>query len=206
MLGIAPFILALAPVPAAVPIAGLYRSHQAEIGAALELSGDGRFRYQLEYGVISEGGEGDWSSDGPSVTLTSNPMPEAPCFVLVRDEPLPPGKLSIQIIEPESEWLKRIDALVAIDGAAAMPVRFTGDEIVDIPSGRSAVVTPLVPFYGDPAGRFPISLAAGHRLLLRFDARDLGRVRFDHERLTLDDGALLLNRYDAAIRLERAEN
>jgi hypothetical protein len=64
-------MLAAADAP---PVTGFYRSNQMEIGAALELEADGRFQYQLDYGAVSEGAEGSWSSDGSSVYLTATRM------------------------------------------------------------------------------------------------------------------------------------
>jgi hypothetical protein len=56
------------------PLAGFYRAHQMEVGAALELDGDGHFQYQLDYGAASESAEGTWSSDGKVVYLTATRM------------------------------------------------------------------------------------------------------------------------------------
>lgn len=67
----AALLLAAADVP---PVAGFYVSNQMEIGAALELDPDGKFQYQLDYGAVSEGAEGSWSSDGTNVYLTATRM------------------------------------------------------------------------------------------------------------------------------------
>ena len=71
---LAALLLWAAPADA---VAGLYETDQMEVAAALELNTRGRFRYALEYGAVSERGEGDWVFDGRQVTLTSNPMPPA---------------------------------------------------------------------------------------------------------------------------------
>ena len=68
---LAALLLAAADAPAVV---GFYRSNQIEIGAALELDGDGQFQYQLDYGAVSESAEGSWSSDGSTVYLTATRM------------------------------------------------------------------------------------------------------------------------------------
>lgn len=65
------FLLAMA---GATPVGGFYRSNQIEVGAALMLDDDGRFQYQLDYGAVSEGAEGDWTSDGHTVFLTATKM------------------------------------------------------------------------------------------------------------------------------------
>ena len=53
-----------------------------EVGAALDLRADGRFRYQLDYGAVSEQAEGQWTSDGKTVRLTTKPLAEASNFRL----------------------------------------------------------------------------------------------------------------------------
>ena len=78
--------VSLATAPASV--AGLYQSHQMEVGAALELRKDGHFRYQLDYGAVSETAEGEWTFDGKTVRLTSKPMPKAPSSSLSATTPL----------------------------------------------------------------------------------------------------------------------
>jgi hypothetical protein len=67
----AALLLAAADAP---PVTGFYVSNQMEIGAALELEADGKFQYQLDYGAVSEGAEGNWSSDGTNVYLTATRM------------------------------------------------------------------------------------------------------------------------------------
>ena len=75
---VAAFLLWASPLPAVDAVAGMYETDQMEVAAALDLQRGGRFRYVLDYGAVSERGEGDWAFDGRSVRLTSNPMPPAP--------------------------------------------------------------------------------------------------------------------------------
>jgi hypothetical protein len=56
-------------------LTGLYRTHQMEVGAALELHADGTFQYSLDYGAVSEAAEGHWNSADGVVTLDSDPLP-----------------------------------------------------------------------------------------------------------------------------------
>lgn len=202
MLAFAPLLLALAPAPGQV---GFYRSNQMEISAALELSANGRFRYQLDYGAVSESGEGDWTSDGRYVLLTSNPMPKAPAYVLVEDEPLPRGKLGLRVVAPQSPYFDQVDVLVSIDGGAARELRIAKNETIALPPGKVATVTVLVPMYGQAAGRFRLPLSRGHRLSLRFEPNQATVARFERTPLAIDHGALLLRRYDTLIRFERAQ-
>ena len=68
---IAALVLAAAPVAAPATLVGLYRSHQMEVGAALDLRADGRFRYQLDYGAVSEAADGRWTAANGVVLLNS---------------------------------------------------------------------------------------------------------------------------------------
>jgi hypothetical protein len=193
----------LAAAPAAV--VGLYQAHQMEVGAALELQKNGHFRYQLDYGAVSEQAEGDWTFDGKTVRLTTRPKPNPPAFELVRDDPAPVGNTDITI-EPPGFGADgyRIDA-IGTDASTGQKGLVTTDADGHVESGghKLSAVEPLVPVYGTPGGNFPLSLDRGHRLLLRFHANDLGRASFEGEPLSLTKGALVLNRYETEIRFIR---
>ena len=45
-----------------------------EVGAALLLKPDGQFRYQLDYGAVSESADGSWTEHPGIVLLTSTRM------------------------------------------------------------------------------------------------------------------------------------
>jgi hypothetical protein len=72
--------LLLAAAAAQSSLAGVYQAQQMEVGAALELRKNGHFRYELDYGAVSEEAEGDWTSEGKTVRLTTKPMPKLPSF------------------------------------------------------------------------------------------------------------------------------
>ena len=80
MVWLAALLIALAPLPAAPApppadtLAGTYATQQMEVGAKLELKADGRFRYMLDYGAVSEAAEGDWTAAKGVVHLDSDPM------------------------------------------------------------------------------------------------------------------------------------
>jgi hypothetical protein len=199
----APFVaLMLAPAAA---VAGLYQSQQMEIGAALELQKNGHFRYQLDYGAVSEHAEGDWTSDGTTVRLTTRPAPKLPSFELVRDDAAEAGELFLTVEPPGFGDGYRIDA-VGTDASSGEKGLVTTDDEGRILAGshKLSAVDPMIPVYGTIAGHFPLSGGRGHRLLLRFHANDLGTAAFDNEPLTITANGLVFNRYDAEIRFLRA--
>jgi hypothetical protein len=190
----------LAPAAA---IAGLYQSHQMEIGAALELQPSGHFRYQLDYGAVSEHAEGNWTFDGKTVRLTTRPAPKAPSFDLVRDDAAPAGDLALTLEPPGFGEGYRLDA-IATDAAGARGMVSADDKgKVEAGGHRITMIEPIVPVYGGVGGRFALSSERGHRLLLRFHANDIDTAAFAGEPLVADKGGLILKRYETEIRFAR---
>ena len=198
-------LLSAAPASASDSVAGLYQSQQMEIGAALELRKDGHFRYQLDYGAVSEGAEGSWTFDGKTVRLTSSPMPKAPSFELVRDEPASKGELYLTLEDPGFEWGHGLEAVAKVRGEDSGFEISAGDGgRVDL-AGKPPIeaIAPEMPVYGPTGDIFQLSPDRGHKLLLRFHRNDLGKAAFRDEPLVLDGHALTLSRYDAEIRFLR---
>jgi len=195
-------LLALAGSAAAEnprPLAGLYEIHQMEMAGGLELQPNGHFRYALEYGAASEEGDGDWVREGDKVLLTSNPKPRPPTFVLVNDQPAPAGQLSVTLEPPGFGWIGRLDLVATIAGQEQpVGLEATSDGEVDTHGATITSIRPVVPIYdvlGDPIAIKP----GGHRIVLRFIPNDIGKAAFDKEPLAIEDGKLLMRRYDAII-------
>lgn len=186
-------------------VAGLYQAHQMEVGAALELRKNGHFRYQLDYGAVSEQAAGDWTFDGKTVRLTTRPKPRQPAFELVRDDPAPIGEVDLTL-EPPGFGAEgyRIDA-IGTDAASGAKGLVTTDDQGRVEAGdhKLSAIEPLVPVYGTPGGRFLLSPDRGHRLLLRFRANEIGHAAFDREPLAFSPRGLVLNRYETEIRFIR---
>jgi len=202
MLSLLPLLAAVVPAPAALP--GIYRSEQMEVGAALELQEGGRFRYALEYGAISELGEGKWTSDGKTVRLTSDPMPRAPSFEIVRDDPAPPGELWVEFEHPGFDWGGPLEMLLSVEGVNAL-VRAEPNERgrVDVGQGRITAIRPIIPVYEQLGAPLKLWGERGHRLTIRFLRNDLGKARFVNEPMASDGDGLVINRYDTPIRFKR---
>lgn len=194
------------PLLAAVPAtAGLYEARQMEVGAALELQKNGHFRYQLDYGAVSEAAEGQWVVKGGTLFLTTWPRPHLPSFELVRDDLAPVGEVSIELEPPGfGEEGYRIEA-IATDAATGKRGLVVADQQGRIESGghKLSSIEPLVPVYETIGGHFALASARGHHLLLRFHANDLGKAAFNREPLALTARSLILKRYGTEIRFTR---
>jgi hypothetical protein len=200
----AALVLLAAAARATTSPAGMYQSQQMEVAAGVELRKDGHFRYALEYGAVSESGEGEWTSDGRSVRLTSKPMPKAPSFELVRDEPAARGELYMTLEDPGFEWGHTLRAIAKGDSGEEIELSADDSGRVDL-SGKPTVtaIAPEMPVYGATGDVFALAPERGHRLLFRFHHNDLGRARFDNQPLERDGRDLLLRRYDTTIRFVR---
>lgn len=197
------------PAGAQAPdIAERYEIHQMEMAGGLELNPNGQFRYALEYGAVSEQGSGKWSRDGNLVRLTSDPMPRAPNFVLLRDDPEPAGEVYAILAPPGfGGWTGRLQLLVSVAGESETEL-VEADEAGRVILNEDQIATalqPVVPLTEDPGPFIPLSSDRGHRLLLRFLPNDFGKARFDNEPLSIDGRALIMNRWDATIRFEPVE-
>ena len=197
---VAAFLVLAAAAPTASP-AGVYETRQMEVAARLELKADHHFRYALSYGAVDEEGQGDWSFDGKTVRLTSNPMPKAPSFQLVRDDPAPKGDLYLNLEDPGFEWGHPLYALAADQTKQAFEIEADESGRVDL-SGKPevAMIAPEMPVFGPTGDVFNLASDRGHKLLFRFHRNDLGTARFDHQPLEEKAGALLLERYDTLFR------
>ena len=194
-------LLLLAAAAPTDSLAGLYRTHQMEVAAALELQPGGHFRYALTYGAMDEEAEGNWVADGTTVRLTSNPMPKEPNFALVRDDAAPKGELFITLEKTDFGWGGPLHAIVRIAGETE-PALIVADEEgrVDLRGRVVTSVQPLMPMSETAGTPVALSTDRGHRLLFRFQANDFGRAAFRNPPLTRKDGDLLLERYDTTFR------
>jgi hypothetical protein len=194
-------LAAAVAAPASPAPVGLYEIHQMEMAGGLELKRDGHFRYALTYGAVDEEGEGDWTLDGDTVRLTSNPMPKAPSFELVRDDPAPKGELYLRLEDPGFEWGHPLEAMASDEAQRGYELSADDSGRVDL-TGKPPMVAiaPEMPVFGPTGDIFLLSRDRGHRMLFRFHRNDLGKARFDKEPLTRNGTDLLLERYDTKIR------
>ncbi len=99
--------------------AGFYTASQIEVAAAIDLEADGKFAYSLDYGAVSEVAEGNWTSEGSTIYLTSTPMQGAYKQASFVREPL--------AVDGGALLLKRYD----------INIRFSRDDGLPTPPNRN---------------------------------------------------------------------
>lgn len=200
-------LVAASPPAPSKTLPGLYVTNQMEMAGALELRRSGHFRYQFEYGAVSESAEGEWTVEGNTVHLTSNPMPREPDFLVVRDDSAPAGELYVAVEESELGTWTPLTVQLMVEGIDRPIFAYADDDgRVEAPEGRRIdAVKMLMPAYD--TGGDPVRLAPdrGHRLLFRLEQNDMGKAAFRSEPLKVEHSAMIMHRYDAEIVFRRAK-
>ena len=92
---------------------GFYTASQTEVAAAIDLESDGKFAYSLDYGAVSEVAEGNWTSEGATIYLTSTRMQGAYKQAAFVREPL--------AIDGGALLLKRYDIVIRFNRDDGLP-------------------------------------------------------------------------------------
>ena len=106
---VAAVMLIMAPATAEVQdFVGTYRLSQMEMGGGLQLTADGRFRYELDYGAVSEAAQGRWTLRADGIHLDSEAMERRLLIEIERSD----AALKDQLLRIEGDTLvmERYDA------------------------------------------------------------------------------------------------
>lgn len=197
--------LALAsPLRASPDLVGLYDGRGTEIAAGLELRADGRFRYGLSYGALDEEAEGRWTAENDRVLLTSDAV-AAPRFAVLDCGPAAAGQVMIELDLPDGLSRQYFRAeLHAANGSVTDHQLSDDPEPLTLgPDEHPTSVTLVLPVYDLRSEDVPLSGPGGHRLRIRFEPHDLGKVAFARTPLQIERGDLILQRHDRDIRFRR---
>jgi hypothetical protein len=203
-------VLAAAPAWAAAPdphpaaLVGAYDGNQMEMAAELYLGADGRFRYGLAYGAVDEEAEGTWVAEGDRVLLTSDPV-TAPRFVFLGQKPAPAGRIQVTLETPQGMSAQYFEAalLYAHDRSDGGQLSDTGLSLPLVAGDPPIAVRLFLPVFELKGAPVTIDPAKGYGLRFRFEPNDLGKVDFRGKALPIEQGDLMLVRYDRTLRFRR---
>lgn len=188
-------------------LAGLYNGSQMEVGAQLELAVDGRFRYELAYGALDENAGGTWAFDGHDVVLTGDPV-TVPRFAFLGEKPGKAGVLTVSLDLPAGISRQYFDARLLLADGKLIERQFDEDGLtIPLESGaRPAAIWVSLPVYALASDRVPLSGVTGSQASFRFEPNDIGKVAFTGTKLSIEDCALRLDRFDLRLLFRKAEH
>jgi len=184
-------------------LAGTYNGGQMEVAAELILKPDGHFSYQLAYGALDEAAEGNWEIKSGAVYLTTVPAVKLPQFVVESDKPDPSGGLWIKISNgPVMEGAPQRIFLIYGPKDEPEMVEVDQDGRVPFPGNRRpTAIVPEIPVYPVMSRAIPLTGTGGHRMVMRFERNDIGKADFRAQRLSIENGVLVMPRRDLQLML-----
>jgi hypothetical protein len=184
-------------------LAGLYDGGQMEVAAQLLLKPDGHFEYGLAYGALDEEAKGTWELKNGAVFLTTVPAVVPPRFVVESDTPDARGGLWIKLSNgPVIRGAAQRVYLVYDKGQPADMVEVAEDGHVPFPGNRRpTAIIPKIPVYPIMNKPIPLTGTGGHLIVMRFEPNDIGKADFRGQRLSIEDGKLVMPRPDLELML-----
>lgn len=184
-------------------LAGLYDGGQMEVAAQLLLKPDGQFEYGLAYGALDEEAKGTWEFKDGAVFLTTEPAVVPPRFVVESDTPDARGGLWIKVSNgPVIRGAAQRVYLIYDKGQPEDRVEVGEDGRVPFPGKRRpTAIIPMIPVYPILNKPIPLTGTGGHLIVLRFEPNDIGKADFRGQRLSIEDGNLVMLRPDLELRL-----
>lgn len=194
------------PLSAQTPtdLVGTYNGGQTEVGTELRLEANGRYQYYLSYGALDEMSQGTWAADAGGLVLTSDPVKE-PQFQLTGAAAGKGKDLAVSLDVPKGLDVQYFSVFALQPDGTVSQVQFPPEGPLHIPMtpGKAPRKIAVALSIYQVASQ-PYDLSSGKRALhFRFVPNDLGKVAFDHHRLTRDGDAFVLQRFDLTLRYRK---
>jgi hypothetical protein len=186
--------------------AGDYRLvGEHDVASGLRLRTDGRFQYFLSAGALDEQAEGRWSVAGRRVVLVTEPVPKPPVFRQEESGRTGSAALGVRVDSPERRGIAGVDLRIGFDEGEPIEA-YTQEDGWSLPAEEKRIprwIELAVPMHGLASPRFPIDLASGNALAFILIPNDLGVLDFAGILVTIEKGALLVERGGGRLRYER---
>ncbi|MBB5685384.1 hypothetical protein [Sphingobium boeckii] len=193
------------PVIAQSEPAGRYRlSDGPDVASELILTPDGHFRYFLAAGALDEQAEGEWTSDGSIIRLTTVPTPVPPAFAqgaaIDAEDPY-----FILVTWPNGRGIAGIDLRIGFDSGDPIEAytQSYGWNLPDEETRNPRWIELSEPMHGLASPRFPVDDAKRFRFILT--PNDLGIVDFRNAIGRLDGDTLQLERAGGTMKFVRTD-
>ncbi len=92
-------------------IGDYYLQGVREVGSGFRLNADSTFEFFFSYGALDRLGKGTWKRQGEHIVLNSKARPPKD-FALVTSRTVPGNKLTIRIIDPNTQLLRYVECSI----------------------------------------------------------------------------------------------
>jgi hypothetical protein len=187
----------LAAQPQAPP--GLYRAQAGpDTASMIELSTDGRFRYQLSEGALDEQASGRWTLDADGkVLLQTLPRPRTPLWSMepigeARDTPF---SLLVTVPGANGEGLAGVDFRIGFTNGdiQASYTQDHGWRMALTDARQPAWIELAEPVHGLASPRFPLPERRNMAITILLTPNDIGIADFDRTPVTMTADGLVLH-------------
>jgi hypothetical protein len=169
-----------------------YLDNGLEMASELLLKPDGCFEFMLSYGAADYWAKGDWHFVDGSVMLSSERSFPKPPFRLARTTNKPIEGVRIFVVAPNGRRVPNIDVVLQHAGGAS-EIRTDADGVACFEDSQR----PIAVSFGIWLYRFqsgPVALNPNHNeFSFVINAEQITELRFDDERLTVDEDMLVMH-------------
>lgn len=166
-----------------------------EVGSELLLRPDGRFDFALAYGAADYESHGTWRAVDGAVLLNSDPAAAKP-LRLIRSAVKKDEGIRVWILAPKGQPVSNVDVLLeTVEGTARGSTSRDGSATL-VAAKPPKAVRIEIPVYQFQSELIPVNPAHGE-FWFEIDGAAITRMEFKNERLTVEDGALVMRRMGA---------
>jgi hypothetical protein len=201
-------LLFSSPSLATDPAIGLYRAAEGpELASHLQLSADGRFRYELAYGALDERAEGRWQREKDAILLFTEPRPKPPEFRADAMTASGDAPLSLTVSWPNGDGIAGIDFKIGFDSGepAQGYTQYYGWTLDPSDKRHPLWIELSEPMHRIGPKRFPIPDPNTRTLRFTLMPNDLGIADFQGTRVTVEGDRLVLHHKNGPLRYVRVK-
>lgn len=183
----------VAPPAASASVAGhYYLEGVMETASELLLRPDGRFAFILSYGAVDQSSEGRWRIERGGVLLTTDGSAHAPAVRLKAATGRATDSIVVRVLDTLGAPIRGVE--IDVERPSGTAFGRTSREGYVIAVGKGDAPTALAVGYDvvDFLVTFPLKAPLRALYTFEFDRGDLGRIRFESQRLEIADGRLIL--------------
>ncbi|MBD2699711.1 hypothetical protein IC229_03615 [Spirosoma sp. BT702] len=159
-----------------------------EVGSGIKLNDDFTFEFFFVYGALDRFGKGTWKLQGKQVILTSSQRPPKD-FALVTSKTVPGNKLTIRIVDPNTNLLRHVESAVKNGTDVQRQITNEKGEVSFLKQPQNEAISLRFEFAPERYSVFPITNKAHNYYEFRFEPWIMD-VFFENQAYTLSDDGL----------------